>query len=73
MARFHVTGDHVISCDAYIVQDVANDLWKSTFQLERSMSVHALYGRDREQVTCMMKCWDIAEEGSCLVAGMPLA
>ncbi|XP_065916546.1 ryanodine receptor 2-like isoform X2 [Dysidea avara] len=30
--------------------NVANDLWKCTFQLEQSMSVHALYGRGREQV-----------------------
>ena len=33
-----------------IMQDVADDLWKSTFKLEQSMSVHALYGRDKEKV-----------------------
>ena len=38
--------DHVI----LVIQDTANDLWKSTFKLEHSMSVHALYGRDRDQV-----------------------
>ena len=37
------------------------------------MSVHALYGRDREQVTCIMECWGIAEEESGLVAEIPLA
>ena len=43
--------DYVI----YVTQDVADDLWKSTFKLEQSMSVHALYGRDKEQVEILGK------------------
>ena len=42
-----------------VIQDVANDLWKSTFKLEQSMSVHALYGRDREQVRLTLEENDV--------------
>jgi len=35
----------------YPLQNIANNLWKCTFQLEQSMSVHALYGRGGEQVS----------------------